>query len=125
MGFRCGRDLLKVGVMARKEEIKLLVCEMINLLSEPLTPDEIQGGWNDKTRLAWIPYYKELLQRVELDDYIVPLQDFHVSRMLDMSGVMSGELSELAARISNALTRAIGWTRGTSTEPKKPRWTDY
>jgi hypothetical protein len=46
---------LQSSDMPQKEEIKSLVSDMANRLSEPLLQKEIKGDWTDKTRLAWLP----------------------------------------------------------------------
>jgi hypothetical protein len=108
-----------------KNKLVESVERMIARLSTPLSPSEVQSGWNDDLRLAQLSYYKELLQRIK-DEGFLTLRDFLAARGLNMAGVAArgSELAELAAQISHDLRYAVGWTRESRENSVKMQWTE-
>jgi hypothetical protein len=83
-----------------KPDMLRLLDEFARLLSRPLDADELRAGWTPEAQAAIGKLVADLRARVAAD---APIPDVSLSRGLDSWGVGDGPLSELAARLSNAL----------------------
>jgi hypothetical protein len=86
--------------MATKEDLLVKVREMVGRLSGPLPPDELKGGWTEKSRLAMRGFFTDLQSKLETGS---DLPDLQITRGMDSWGIVGGDLLEQAAVISNEL----------------------
>ena len=76
-------------------------------LEQPLSQEDIKGGWRDKDRLAWSDYMCALRDKLRAHEAINPLE-YNMSRGLAMNAIYSGPLSDDFARISLMIHQTYG-----------------
>ena len=73
---------------------------MLAKLSAPLSAEEAADGWTSQSKSATKVLFEDLKQKLQRGEPLPPLS---ISRSLDHWGVVSGDLLDAAARISNQL----------------------
>ena len=77
---------------------------LLALLRGPVSSASASDGWTDALAEKWVGVFEELRGRVVSDRSIAPVS---IARAMDFDGIVSGELLDRAAAISNVL-RARG-----------------
>jgi hypothetical protein len=86
--------------MNEKNEIIIKIDDIVGELSHPLSLQEADEGWTEKSKTAIGVFFKELRSNILSGGPLPPLS---IARGLDHWGVVNGELLEKAAVISNQL----------------------
>lgn len=73
---------------------------MLVRLSAPLSAEEAADGWTFQSKSATKLLFEDIKQKLERGEQLPPLS---ISRSPDHWGVVSGDLLDAAARISNQL----------------------
>jgi len=73
---------------------------MLARLSAPLSAEEAADGWTNQSKSATKVLFEDIRQKLQRGESL-PL--LNISRSLDHWGVVSGNLLDAAARISNQL----------------------
>jgi hypothetical protein len=77
---------------------------MIARLSKPLSPSDIRDGWSEQSRKAISEVLEELRARLLTDEPLTEAEkQLSISRGMDTWGIVSGDLLEEGAEISNQL----------------------
>lgn len=84
-----------------EQEIKTILAR----LSAPLNAEEAADGWTTQSKSATKLLFEDLKQKLQRGDQLPSLS---ISRSLDHWGVVSGDLLDMAARISNQLRSRQG-----------------
>jgi hypothetical protein len=74
----------------------------LKTLAQPLSPDEIAGGWTPEAKAAMHKLLTELKEKIQAGQSLPQLS---LSRALDHWGVSDGALLEQMAHLSNELRR--------------------
>ncbi len=85
--------------------IEQQLAEILSALSDPPTPEELQGGWTQESKHAAHKYVTELSAALNSG---APLPPLGIVRGLDHWGVIGGDLLESIAKVSNTLRKAYG-----------------
>lgn len=73
---------------------------MLSRLAEPMSVEQMAEGWTVESKNVTRSFFLGLRRDLQSDK---PLPSLNISRALDHWGVTSGEILELAAKISNCL----------------------
>lgn len=74
--------------------------EVIADLSTPVSASESADGWTLESKKAIKAFFEDLQKKLQSDEALPPL---NISRALDHWGVVSGQILEKSAQISNEL----------------------
>jgi hypothetical protein len=90
--------------MANRATIIDRLDRMIARLSKPLLPSDVRDGWSEEARKAILEVLEELRARLLNDQPLTAAEkELSISRGMDSWGVVSGDLLEEGAEISNQL----------------------
>lgn len=73
---------------------------VIDVLAVPLSASEAADGWTPESKKVIKIFFEGLKQKLQSGETLPPM---NISRSLDHWGVISGEILEKAAQISNEL----------------------
>lgn len=80
----------------QQQDLITLLREIIFKLSQPLSPQEKECGWDEEAKGRWLKASKEDLEKLEkgeLKEY--QEREINLTRELDFSGIEKGELADL------------------------------
>lgn len=78
------------------------VATMIERLGSPLTDEEVRSGWSSDKKRTWLDRFNKLDRQLASGQ--APERHTSLARAMDFDGIGNGNLSDLAARISNRLS---------------------
>ena len=82
------------------QSIDTKISVLLESLACPLSAIEAADGWTSESKSAMKVFSENLRKQLHSGNFLPPL---NISRALDHWGVVSGELLEAAAKISNEL----------------------
>ena len=90
--------------MVTREEVITNVECMIERLSESLSEDEIKNGWNEKIRVIWLNFFRNMKKDLANGIRISKKPEYTlVFRGMDSHGIIDGKLLEEAINISEQI----------------------
>jgi hypothetical protein len=85
--------------MSLRDEIE----NIINVLSSPLSEEDIETGWDQGLRKKWKDWYENLHENLIKIEPMIP--SMSAARAMDFDGVGRTSISHMAARIDNRINR--------------------
>ena len=77
--------------------------EIVERLSMPLSPEDINCGWRDKSKEAMIRFFRTMLSDFQNKPPRIKIEYMTIARGLDAWGIDGGILEEKAIKISRAV----------------------
>jgi hypothetical protein len=79
-----------------------LIDQVLEILSRPLPPVELENGWGEPDRLYFTDYFARLRKQIAEGNATMPydLEYINLSRSMDDRGISRGQLLHRAAEIS-------------------------
>jgi hypothetical protein len=94
--------------MTARERLLPKVDRIISGLEEPLSAEDLNGGWFDGSRSSWLTVFRTLRDHLRADEPLIPKYSvFFIGRGLDFAGVNDGPLCRLAEEIGADLRHAV------------------
>jgi hypothetical protein len=94
--------------MKHKRILEKIDC-VIDALAVPVSASEAADGWTPESKKAVKRFFESLKQTLQ-SDAIVP--DMNIARALDHWGIISGDILEQSAQISNELRESQRFKSG-------------